>query len=134
MTRLQLERAAYRSEGCLMARVAGGSCGVVPRPLDWPHFKKAVMQSAHRLKLAEDEFTSKVRSFRYDACKKIGYLCQIEPTAPMAILLENLPATDLDGPIQEALRLLPNTSQILADLFDHYLNQLKMTATREGPA
>lgn len=85
-----------------------------PSSLDPIPYTVAIENATYQLKVSISQFQVDVHEVRYRACKEIGYLClPREDKSPFEVLWKDLPATEFDPTILEAIGMLPKTESIM---------------------
>lgn len=123
MREAQIKTISHCIKVCHQIQTQSCDCQTSPY-FDKPRFVAEIIKSADQLKQAEYDFKSRIKSFRYDACKKLGSLCLVKETDTTQTILANLPATDLDGEIDKAIKLLPSTNQIINEMVQKHLDNI----------
>lgn len=78
--------------------------------LDWVAHIGAIEKAAAQLEVAVAQFKVEVSEIHYRACQQYGYLCRArQDPRSFDLMWRDLPATDLDHTIRQALDGLPYT-------------------------
>jgi len=99
----------------------GQSCPPSSLHLDPITHISIIENAAAQLAVGMSQFQIDVYKIRYQACKEIGYLClPKEDNRSFLVLWKDLPSTEFDETILQAIDLLPKTQPIIKAILTKY--------------
>ncbi|MCP5420177.1 MAG: hypothetical protein H6969_06765 [Gammaproteobacteria bacterium] len=89
--------------------------------LNLPSSIYAIEDASAKLAVSVSQFQIDIRNIRYQACKEVGYLClRNHDDLSFHDLWKDLPSTEFDKTILEAIALLPKTHLIVEQILAQY--------------